>query len=125
MTVAAIGFEREISSRCVGGDGFDSFSEVLAEQRGEFGRAKNLDGLAFDFNEALLAKLGERARERLAHGAEFGYQHAFGHGQLDVRRSLTGGIGATFDELVGQAGFDILEGPVFELTHQDAQMNAH
>jgi hypothetical protein len=52
------------------------------------GGAGHFLNLAFNFNEALFAKLCDRARKCFAQRTEFGRQDAFGHGQFNGHRLI-------------------------------------
>ncbi len=90
-------------------------AKIAPKQRGQFDWGKHRDRFAFDRNQFLLAKFGQRARKSFAHRAELRRQHALGHGQLDFRWRFAPRVRATFDQPVGEARFHVLERQIFKL----------
>lgn len=70
-------------------------------------------------------EFGESAGEGFADGAEFGGEDTFGCGEEDGYGLSGIGVGATSDEPVGEAGFDVFEGEVFELGDEGMEVDAH
>jgi len=94
---------------------------VAAQFRG----GEDGEAAAFDLDEALLPEVGESAGEGFAGGAQFGGEEAFGGWEVDFGGVVQVRVGATIEEPIDEAGFDVLEGEVLELADEVVEVGAH
>ena len=101
------------------------FAEILAQETLEFGRIAERDARAVDVDKLQVSKFGESAGEGFGDRSELGGEGAFGASEGDGERGLSNGLGALFQEPVREAGFDVLECEILNLSDEDVEMDGH
>lgn len=83
------------------------------------------DGLSLHFYNVFIPQTGQSAREGGSDGAEFGCEHLLCRAEFDLKSLRARGIGASFEKPIGETGFDVTEGEVFDLSYEIAIVFGH